>query len=123
MNVVTGVLEKGNSGIDAGTGSHGILATISKNHGVTGGIHNKSQKVVTISKENKTLENSNDTDINEIIFTDPKRKRVAHENNSPDEDMVSSLHEEEMEESNQDVQLEQKNLYLAGTASQSRHSS
>lgn len=108
MKIATVIRDDGKSGIDTETRSHEILATISENQGTTGGIHDKSQKSVTFSQETKSLENENNNDINEIIFTDPKRRRVAHDTRSSYEDMVSNPQEEDMDDSIQEEQLNQK---------------
>ncbi|KAK1394448.1 hypothetical protein POM88_013504 [Heracleum sosnowskyi] len=123
VKIATVIRVNEKSGIDTETRSHGSLATVSENQGVIGGLQDKSQKSVVLFKENKSIAYESNKDINEIIFTDPKRRRVAQDTTSPDEDMVSSPQEEDMDDSTQKEQLNQKNLYLVGTASQSRHSS
>ncbi|KAK1373989.1 hypothetical protein POM88_030182 [Heracleum sosnowskyi] len=123
VKIATVIRVNEKSGIDTETRSHGSLATVSENQGVKGGVHDNSQNSVVLFKENKSIAYESNKDINEIIFTDPKRRRVDQDITSPYEDMVNSPREEDMDDSTQKEQLNQKNLYLAGTALQSCHSS
>lgn len=110
------------SGITGNNRSQGIPLTNSENYGVKGGIQDKSAQAGISHSENNTTVNLENMDNNEIVFTDPKRRRRAQDGKSPMEDVLFSPQEEEvvMEDNTQTMQQNQKNEILAGTASQSR---
>lgn len=59
----------------------------------------------------------------EILITDLKMRRLAHETIGPSEKIIESPQEEDMIEAAYEDPVNQKNLLLAGTALQARHSS
>lgn len=77
--VKVAIVIRGNekSGIDTADSAHESLPTISENHGVTRGIQDNIQNKSSISPKS-IIASDNNKDINEIIFMDPKRRRLTH---------------------------------------------
>lgn len=95
------------SGIGVENRSQIIVLTDSVNQGVRDGIHGKSHQLAIFPRE-KSAESL-------------KRRRTAQDEKSPEVNMISSPHVEEMEGVT-NTEQNQKNLLLAGTALQSRQS-
>lgn len=125
VKVATVTSDHDKSGILETNRSQGIVLTTCTNQGGKVGIQDKAMKAGTTLSKNNTTGNMDNVDNNEVIFTDPKRSRMAHVDNSPTEDLLSSPQdaEIEMEDNIQIEQQNQKNLFLAGTALQARLSS
>lgn len=121
-NIADEISDTVKSGIDTHIRSQGILPTRNEFQGEIEGVQDQSSKQLAIYAESNVID-GNKKDNNEIIFTDPKRRRLAHENTSPNGDKAAVTREEDMVDEVQEEQTNQKNLLLAGTASQSRHSS
>lgn len=101
------------------------MVTTRENQGVKGGVQDKVLKAAISYFQNNTNVNLDNTDNNEVIISDPKRRRKGQDMVNPNENMILDPTEEEivMEDSLQNEQQNQKNLLLAGTALQSRPSS
>ncbi|KAK1394725.1 hypothetical protein POM88_013781 [Heracleum sosnowskyi] len=112
----SGANQGGNSGIVMETTIQGNIYVLSENHEMI--IEGSNKAVILLPQNQETLSldkgNNSTEDIHEIIVSDPKRRRLGPEENSPEEDISISPQEEI---------LNQKNLYQAGAAMQTRHSS
>lgn len=102
--------------VKSGITSSESLVVVGVNSGVTGGVHDKNKKLANISQDNAYIESENSEENNEIIFTDPKRRRMAHESKNPDANMSHNPDKEEMEDSMLELNQNKKNLNMAGTA-------
>lgn len=122
VNVAIEISDGENSGAVTTDKSLGGSISIPDKLGVSGGKQDINQNNSLVSP-NSIIMTNNNKDINEIIVTDPKRRRVAQDNKSPAEDLNNNPQEQDMVDSTTVEQQNQKNLYLAGTALQSRHSS
>lgn len=110
------------SGKQTNTEVRGNLPTDSEFLGVKGADPIISQQSTPFSKTVHSSETDNSNDNHEISFSDPKRRRMGQETDTPDEDMITSPTEESMSDISRSLNQNQKNLYLAGTAAQSRPS-
>lgn len=123
VNAATDNSKCRNSGSDLRTKIEGKVPAVGENQGIIAGLQDRSQQLVIFHNDSNSVGNLNSLDNNDIIVNDPKRRRTAQDNASPDEVMFNSPNGENMQDILQNEQLNQKNLIMAGTAMQSRHSS
>ncbi|KAL8089958.1 hypothetical protein AgCh_039427 [Apium graveolens] len=108
------------SGDDENNRPRGRL-TNNENQRTKKGIHDKAMKAVISPFKIYTAVNMGNMDNNEIIFTDPKRRRTTQDGKSPVENMLTSPQEEE-NEMKDNIQTKQQNckayviahLYIRG---------
>ncbi|KAK1378352.1 hypothetical protein POM88_025096 [Heracleum sosnowskyi] len=113
----------GKSVIDTDTTSEEMVITESRSSGAKSGHQGNPHKSSPLYQESSYIEGENNNDNSEILLTDPKRRRVANSVRSPENNIVSSPREVDMNDSPQEEQQNQKNLILTGTALHARQSS
>lgn len=83
-------------GVNSGTNSKDIMHSLGGKSRTLTEVLNKPTMLLPQNEKNKSISEKNniDRDCNEINVSDPKRRKMGHEDNSQDTEMVTSPNEE-----------------------------